>query len=157
MKIKPIKLKTLLLYVVVTLLFGVVGALLGGNTSEVYSTLIKPPLSPPGIVFPIVWSILYALMGTGAYILSTEKAESVNFLLKIYWIQLILNVLWPLVFWQLNWYAVAAIIIAVLLALNLLFVILASKVNKVVSILFIPYLIWLAFALYLNIGIAVLN
>ena len=157
MKIKPIKLKTLLLYVVVTLLFGVVGALLGGNTSEVYSTLIKPPLSPPGIVFPIVWSVLYALMGTGAYILSTEKAESVNFLLKIYWIQLILNVLWPLVFWQLNWYAVAAIIIAVLLALNLLFVILASKVNKVVSILFIPYLIWLAFALYLNIGIAVLN
>ncbi len=157
MKVKPIKLKTLLLYVVVTLLFGVVGALLGGNTSEVYSTLIKPPLSPPGIVFPIVWSILYALMGTGAYILSTEKDETVNFLLKIYWIQLIINVIWPLVFWQLNWYTFAAIIIAVLIALNLLFVILARRINKVVAILFIPYLIWLVFALYLNIGIAVLN
>lgn len=157
MEIKPIKLKTLILYVVITLLFGVLGALLGGDTSAIYSTLVKPPLSPPGIVFPIVWSVLYALMGTGAYILSTENADSVPSLLKLYWVQLILNALWPLVFWQFNMYSLAAIIIAILFIMNLIIVLGSWSVNKVVSILFIPYLLWLAFALYLNIGIAVLN
>ena len=73
MIIRTIKLKKILLYLAATFAFGVIGALLGGGTGQIYTSLNKPPLSPPGIVFPIVWSILYLLMGIGAYFLSNEK------------------------------------------------------------------------------------
>ena len=157
MNIRPIKLKKLILYVVVTFLFGGIGALLGGGVSQTYTTLNKPTLSPPGIVFPIVWSILYLLMGIAAYFLSNEQNPKISGLLKIYWIQLIFNALWPLVFWRLEAYVPAAIIIAIILILVVVFTIGASKINKLSAILFVPYIIWLLFALYLNIGIAVLN
>ena len=157
MSLKPIRLKSLLLYVVVTLLFGIVGTLLGGDTGEIYATLIKPPLSPPGILFPIVWTILYILMGIGAYILSTENSLKTDFLLKIYWAQLTLNALWPLVFWRFEAYTFAAVIIAVILVLTVYLTIKSFKINKTASYLFIPYIIWLLFALYLNIAIAILN
>lgn len=157
MILKPIRLKSLLLYVVTTLLFGIAGALLGGNTAAVYSTLIKPPLSPPGILFPIVWTVLYILMGIAAYILSTEKSPKSDFLLKVYWAQLTLNALWPLVFWRFEAFTLAAIIIAIILVLVVYLTIRSFKINKTISYLLIPYIIWLLFALYLNIAIAVLN
>ncbi len=157
MGIRPIKLKGLILFVLATFAFGGLGALLGGDTSAVYNTLIKPPLSPPGIIFPIVWGILYALMGVGAYILSNERVCEVSSLLKIYWLQLLLNALWPLFFWRFEMFSFAAFIIAGLIILNLIFFVGAFKVNKLSAVLFIPYIIWLCFALYLNIGIAVLN
>ena len=157
MIIRTVKLKKLLFYVVGTFLFGVIGALLGGATSQIYSTLNKPPLSPPGIVFPIVWSILYLLMGIGAYFLSNERKVEISKLLKIYWIQLILNALWPLVFWRLQAFWLAAVIIIAILFLVVWLTLEAFKINKLSSYMFIPYIVWLLFALYLNIGIAVLN
>ena len=157
MIIRTVKLKKLLFYVVGTFLFGVIGALLGGGTSQIYSTLNKPPLSPPGIVFPIVWSILYLLMGIGAYFLSNERKIEISKLLKIYWIQLILNALWPLVFWRLQAFWLAAVIIIAILFLVVWLTLEAFKINKLSSYMFIPYIVWLLFALYLNIGIAVLN
>ena len=157
MIIRTVKLKKLLFYVVGTFLFGVIGALLGGGTSQIYSTLNKPPLSPPGIVFPIVWSILYLLMGIGAYFLSNERKVEISKLLKIYWIQLILNALWPLVFWRLQAFWLAAVIIIAILFLVVWLTLEAFKINKLSSYMFIPYIVWLLFALYLNIGIAVLN
>lgn len=157
MIIRTVKLKKLLFYVVGTFLFGVIGALLGGGTSQIYSTLNKPPLSPPGIVFPIVWSILYLLMGIGAYFLSNERKVEISKLLKIYWIQLILNALWPLVFWRFQAFWLAAVIIIAILFLVVWLTLEAFKINKLSSYMFIPYIVWLLFALYLNIGIAVLN
>lgn len=157
MNIRPIKLKKLILYVAVTFAFGVVGALLGGGVTQTYTTLNKPPLSPPGIVFPIVWSILYLFMGIGAYFLSNERTEKISCLLKIYWIQLIFNALWPLIFWRLKAFNLAAVIIVVILALVIILTLGASKINKLSSLLFVPYIIWLLFALYLNIGISILN
>lgn len=157
MIIRTVKLKKLLFYVVGTFLFGVIGALLGGGTSQIYSTLNKPPLSPPGIVFPIVWSILYLLMGIGAYFLSNERKIEISKLLKIYWIQLILNALWPLAFWRLQAFWLAAVIIIAILFLVVWLTLEAFKINKLSSYMFIPYIVWLLFALYLNIGIAVLN
>lgn len=157
MIIRTVKLKKLLFYVVGTFLFGVIGALLGGGTSQIYSTLNKPPLSPPGIVFPIVWSILYLLMGIGAYFLSNERKVEISKLLKIYWIQLILNALWPLVFWRLQAFWLATVIIIAILFLVVWLTLEAFKINKLSSYMFIPYIVWLLFALYLNIGIAVLN
>jgi len=157
MIIRTIKLKKLLLYVAVTFAFGVIGALLGGETGQIYETLNKPPLSPPGIVFPIVWSILYLLMGISAYFLSNEKSPSTSVFLKIYWVQLILNALWPLVFWRFGAYELAAVIIVAILVLVVILTLGSLKINKLSAILFVPYIIWLLFALYLNIGIAILN
>ena len=157
MVIRTIKLKKLLLYVAVTFVFGIIGALLGGGTGQIYTLLNKPPFSPPGIVFPIVWSILYLLMGLAAYFLSNERNAQTSDLLKLYWIQLILNALWPLVFWRLEAYILAALIIVVILILVSVITFGAYKINKLSAYLFIPYIIWLLFALYLNIGIAVLN
>lgn len=157
MTLKPIRLKTLLLYIVVTFLFGVTGALLGGNTGEVYALLVRPPLSPPGILFPIVWSFLYALMAIAAYILSTENTPNKEFLLRVYWAQLTLNALWPLIFWRFKAFGVAALVIVLILVMVIYLAINAFKINKTVFYLLLPYIIWLLFALYLNIGIAVLN
>ncbi len=157
MGIKPIKLKGIILYVLLTIGIGVLGAVLAGNISGSYQALVKPPLSPPGIVFPIVWNILYLFLGTGAYILSTETNVSVSSLLKLYWIQIVLNAVWSIVFWRFEWYAFAAILIGVLLILGILMIARSYPINKVSALLFVPYLLWLLFALYLNIGIAVLN
>ena len=157
MIIRTIKLKKILLYLAATFAFGVIGALLGGGTGQIYTSLNKPPLSPPGIVLPIVWSILYQLMGIGAYFLSNEKNPKSSFLLKIYWVQHILNALWPLIFWRLRAYEFAAVIIVALIILVVILTIGSFKINKLSAILFLPYIVWLLFALYLNIGIAVLN
>ncbi|MBE6761207.1 MAG: tryptophan-rich sensory protein [Ruminococcaceae bacterium] len=157
MVIRTIKLKKLLLYLALTFVFGFIGALLGGGTGQIYSSINKPPLSPPAIVFPIVWSILYLLMGISAYFLSNERNPKTSDLLKLYWIQLVLNALWPLVFWRLEAYKLAAVIIVLILILVVIITIKAFKINKLSSYLLIPYIIWLLFALYLNIAIAVLN
>lgn len=157
MVIRIVKLKKLLFYVGATFVFGIIGAVLGGGTSQIYKTLNKPPLSPPGIVFPIVWSILYLLMGFAAYFISNERKEETSNLLKIYWIQLIFNALWPLVFWKLEAFWLAAIIIVVMLLLVSWLTLSAYKINNMSALLLVPYIIWLLFALYLNIGIAVLN
>lgn len=157
MIIRTVKLKKLLFYVGATFVFGIIGALLGGETSQIYKSLNKPPFSPPGIVFPIVWSILYLLMGIAAYFLSNERKAEASNLLKIYWIQLIFNALWPFIFWRLEAFWLAAIIIAVILLFVGWLTFVAYKINKMSALLFVPYIIWLLFALYLNIGIAVLN
>lgn len=157
MGIKPIKLKGIILFVLLTIGIGVVGTLLAGDISGSYRALIKPPLSPPGIVFPIVWNILYALLGVGAYILSTEEDRAVPGLLRLYWIQMILNAVWSVIFWRFEWYGLAALLIGVLLVLGIYMTLRTRQINRVSAILFVPYLLWLCFALYLNIGIAVLN
>ncbi len=157
MLIRTIKLKKLLLYLGVTFAFGIIGALLGGGTGQIYSSINKPPLSPPGIVFPIVWSILYFLMGIAAYFLSNERKAETSDLLKLYWIQLVLNALWPLVFWRFEAYVLAAVIIIAILILVIIIAVKGFEINKLSAYLLIPYILWLLFALYLNIGIAVLN
>lgn len=157
MIIRTVKLKKLLFYLGATFLFGVIGALLGGGTSQIYKSINKPPFSPPGIVFPIVWSILYLLMGISAYFLSNERKTETSNLLKIYWFQLVLNALWPLVFWRMEAFWFAAIIIVALIVMVSTIILGANKINKMSALLLVPYILWLLFALYLNIGIAVLN
>jgi tryptophan-rich sensory protein len=157
MVVRTIKLKKLIVYLVATFLFGVIGTLLGGGTGQIYSSINKPPLSPPSIVFPIVWSILYLLMGISAYFLSNERNANTSVLLKLYWIQLALNALWPLFFWRFKVYYFAAVIIVAILVLVAWIIVKAFKINKLSAYFLLPYIVWLLFALYLNIGVAVLN
>lgn len=126
------------------------GALIGfiSNTS-IYESFNKPILSLPGFIFPIVWTILYFLMGLGNYLTNNES--------KYYKLQLIVNLIWPLIFFRLNWYLVAFIW---LILLNFLVICMLKDfktLKKEAFYLNLPYLIWLLFASYLNFGVYLLN
>ena len=96
-------------------------------------------------------------MGLAAYFLSNERNARSSDVLKLYWIQLVLNALWPFVFWRIKAFVLAAMIIVMILTLVIIVLIKSLKINKLSAYLFIPYIIWLLFALYLNIGVAILN
>ena len=118
--------------------------------------MVKPPLSPPGIVFPIVWTILYILMGI-SYFLATKDNEDNKELDQIYLLQLLVNFMWPIIFFVLEMYFTAFLWIILLLILVIVMIKALLNVNKVSGYLQIPYLIWLLFATYLNLGITLLN
>jgi len=133
---------------------GIIGFLTSGNVD--YSYLVKPPLSPPGILFPIVWSIIYLLMGISYYILN--KNDNTNIIVStIYYIQLFVNLLWSIIFFNLEWRFFAIIWIILLDILVITMIYLFYKKDKTAAYLNIPYLIWILFATYLTIGIYVLN
>ena len=134
------------------------GAIVGLITSGYmdYSDMVKPPLSPPGIVFPIVWTILYILMGI-SYFIATKDNENNKELDQIYLLQLLVNFMWPIIFFVLEMYFTAFLWIILLLILVIVMIKELLNVNKVSGYLQIPYLIWLLFATYLNLGITLLN
>lgn len=151
------KYKTIILQVVLALAAGGLASLLGGDTAPLYERLTPPPLSPPGWVFPVVWTVLYILMGIAAGLVArSEDVDSARGM-TLYYIQLALNVLWPLIFFRFEWVTVAA----VWLFLLTLAVFATQRQFRVIhpaaGWLLLPYLLWCLFALYLNIGFAVLN
>lgn len=134
--------------------------LLGGICSiliktKEYQSFNKPPLSPPGIVFPIVWSILYILMGISFYL--SKKKEENDKINSTYYLGLAINLIWPFIFFNFNLYFIAALWIVLIIIMLIKLMVLYSKVNKLSTYLQIPYLLWLCFALYLNIGVFILN
>ena len=121
-----------------------------------YNTLQKPPLSPPGFIFGIVWSILYLLMGI-AYGMLVYKGKSDAEVSKIYWTQLIVNLIWPILFFVFKLRLFSSIWIIILLILVINMVIKFYKKDKIIGYSQIPYLLWIMFATYLNIGVYILN
>ena len=140
-------------YVFLPLILGSIVSLLFDTSS--YSLLNKPPLSPPKIIFPIVWSILYLLMGISYYIISYEKNNKKVSVL--YYLQLSLNIIWPILFFKFNLYFLATldIIFIIVTLVNLIYEM--YKINKTSGILNIPYLLWLLFAFYLSFGVYLFN
>ncbi len=115
-----------------------------------YNNLNKPPLSPPGIVFPIVWTILYIIMGYSFYKQNEQNKT-------IYYTQLIVNGLWSIIFFIFKWYLISTIWIILLIILVTIMIYKFYKENKIAGLINIPYLIWLFFALYLSFGVYLLN
>jgi len=139
-----------------------VGALAGWLTRDgldIYKqTVTQPPLSPPSFIFPIVWAILYALMGIGAarvYLTPASNARSRGLLLWL--VQLAFNFLWSIVFFNLQAYAFAFFWLIALWLLILWMTISFYQVDKTAALLQIPYLLWVAFAGYLTFGVWMLN
>ncbi len=156
---KRIKWTELLLFVVGTELVGVLSSLLSGNFSSFYQELVKPPLAPPGILFPIVWAILYALMGISAYMIyvsdagTTEKRKA----LALYAVQLFVNFMWSIVFFRFEQIGAAAAVLILLVILVALMIVTFRRIRPLAGYLNIPYLLWVTFAAYLNIGFLILN
>lgn len=155
---RAFKLTDLLIFIVAAELVGAVSALFsGGGFSAFYDTLIKPPIAPPGKVFPIAWVILYALMGAASYIVYLSEHEKKHLALKLYILQLFVNFLWSPVFFGTRNIAAATVIMAVLLLLVTSANIYFFKISDTAGVLFLPYLLWCAYALYLTVGFLVLN
>lgn len=124
-----------------------------------YSSLVKPKLIPPPIVFIIAWSILYSLMGISLYVIS-EKTTDLDLKKDSYFIfftQLFLNALWTPVYFSLKLRLPALLIIILMLILVIYMIFLFSKTNKFAAYIQIPYAIWLCFALYINLATYILN
>lgn len=128
---------------------GIIGFIVNTDT---YNNYITPPLSPPGILFPIVWSILYLLMGI-SYTISSKNKD----IKKFYYLNLIFNYLWTFIFFTLDLKFLAIIWIIILDIIVILMIKAFYQDNKLAAYLQIPYLIWLLFATYLTIGIYILN
>ena len=153
-----IKWKPLLICLAIPLAAGGLGAALGGGMGN-YANLNQPPLSPPGWVFPIVWSVLYLLMGYASYrIYASDAAQKdKRRALIFYGIQLFLNLIWPGVFFGLQWYWVAFLLLLALWVMVYITMFLFGIIDDTAENLLIPYLLWLTFAGYLNLGGALLN
>ena len=117
-----------------------------------YNELPLPKLAPPAYVFPIVWTILYLLMGV-SYILLEKNNQADEQAKKAYYLQLVINLLWPILFFVLQWIGFSAIWLMMLIASVIYMIQTFYQKQKLSAILQIPYLIWLFFALYLNIAI----
>lgn len=148
----------LLISIVTAELTGVVSALLSGNMAG-YGTLTKPPLSPPAAVFPVVWTILYALMGISVYLVQTSDARAgeISDGVKIYTAQLVMNFLWSIIYFRFRMLTAAAVLIGALIVTVFIMILRFRKISPAAAWLNVPYLMWLCFALYLNIGTVLLN
>lgn len=161
--------KKLKIYIKSILMPVIIGSIVGLVISKFidYDTLKKPPLSPPSIAFPIVWTIIYILMGISFGILKNQfnnnisvlndKGVSILSTNQIYYIQLFVNALWSIIFFIFKWRLFAFIWILILILLVVLMIIDFYKKNKIAGLLQIPYLLWLIFAAYLNLGVYILN
>ncbi len=152
-----IKLKPLLVSLLISLGVGTLAGFLSSGQTDVYSELNLPALAPPSIVFPVVWTILYILMSVSAYIVYSSKAWDRKRALKLYGLQLLLNFIWPLIFFNLQMYLLAFVVLVILWIVVLVMIIIFYRINPTAAYLQIPYLIWLTFAGYLNLSIYILN
>ena len=152
------KWKSLLVALAIPLAVGGFGALLSGGMAD-YGAMEKPPLSPPGWVFPVVWTVLYLLMGEASYrvLTSGEEPSRIRKALLAYGVQLFLNFLWPLVFFGGEWYLAAFIVIIALWVAIFITMRRFARIDEKAGDLFIPYLLWVTFAAYLNLGVFLLN
>lgn len=141
------------------LLVGAVSALLTGGAMESFGALAKPPLAPPTWVFPVVWTLLYTLMGISSYLVLTSGAsvEEICKALSLYGYQLAVNFLWPTFFFQFQWYLFSLLWLILLWILVFLMIQAFRPISKWAAWMNIPYLIWLTAAAYLNGGIWWLN
>lgn len=149
------KWKALLISVGISLSVGIMSALLSMGGMRAYAEMYHPPLSPPGWVFPVVWTILYVLMGFAAFLALQSAGEDKKLALILYVIQLFLNFGWSIIFFNFKAYFFAFAWLLVLW----LFIYLTMKqfrqLEKTAGILMVPYLAWVSFAGYLNLAIAI--
>lgn len=154
-----IKWKSAALCVAIPLLVGGLAGFISSGSMDVFSALTKPPLSPPGWLFPVVWTVLYIMMGAASYLIYTSRAPAaqINKTLKLYALQLGFNFLWTFLFFNLQLYYFSFAWLCALWLLILGTIILFSRISKPAGYLLIPYLLWVSFAGYLNLAIAILN
>ncbi len=145
--------------IILPLVIGGVAAFLTRDAMSIFESVNQPPLSPPGWLFPVVWTFLYIAMGVSIYWVKKEEdlRRDLSWAQPLYYSQLVLNFLWPIIFFGLEWYLFAASWLVLLWLVVFAMIKEFWKISPKAAILNLPYLIWLTFALYLNIGVWWLN
>ncbi|MBQ8625831.1 MAG: tryptophan-rich sensory protein [Agathobacter sp.] len=151
--------RLLIICIAIPLIVGGASALITNDSMETFAYLNKPPLAPPAWLFPVVWTILYTLMGISSYLVLTSGAEKgkIEEALKLYGYQLAVNFLWPTFFFNFGWYLFAFLWLVLLWILVLMMILKFKDISKAAAYMNIPYLVWLTFAGYLNFAIWLLN
>lgn len=161
---KKVNVLKLVIAIIIPLAIGILSSFITKDAMMTFNAMKKPSLAPPGILFPIVWSILYVMMGISSYILyesdtknGTMNSKIKNKCLSLYVVQLVFNFFWSIIFFKSKLYVLAFMWLIILWLLVFALIVESKKINKIASCLLILYLVWMTFAAYLNIGIAILN
>lgn len=150
---------TYFLWIIVTELVGILSGIFSRKGVLLYAeTIQKPQLSPPAILFPVVWTILYALMGIGAARVSSKSDGMIrSCALNTYVVQLVVNFFWSLIFFNLQAFGFSFLWILMLLLLIIVMIFSFFRADRIAALLQIPYVLWVSFACYLNYAVWQLN
>ena len=153
------QIKSYVIGILIPVAVGLLSAFLTMDSMDFYKTIAKPALAPPGILFPIVWGILYILMGISSTLVYNSDApeKDKNQALFLYGLQLIVNFFWSILFFNQRAFLLSFIWLIALWLLIIGMIVSFRKVNKTAAWLQIPYLLWVTFAGYLNLSIYLLN
>ena len=167
--------KILAISILLPLAVGTTAGLMTMGGMKEFSEVNKPPLSPPAWLFPVVWTILYTLMGISSYLIyvneakpsrnknatirngNTQEKNRKKQALTTYGYQLVVNFLWPVFFFQFQWYFFSFLWLLLLWILVAKMILEFGEISKIAALMNVPYLLWLSFAGYLNLGIWLLN
>lgn len=146
-----------IIFLLIPLAAGALSALFTGNISGSYTSFTKPSFAPPGILFPIIWTILYLLMGVSSYIVAQSDHPDKLLALRTYFIQLFFNFMWSILFFGLSNYLLAFFWLLLLILLIIIMIVRFHKIKPIAAYLQIPYLFWCIFAAILNFAVYLLN
>ena len=151
--------KLLTICIIIPLAVGSLSGYISASAMDSFRLLNKPPLSPPGFLFPVVWTILYILMGIASYLVLTsgQSKTKIKDAMITYGLQLFFNFFWSIIFFNPAWYMFAFVWLVVLWVLIFNTIISFYEISKTAAYLLIPYLLWVTFAGYLNLMIYLLN
>ena len=146
-------------WILLTEAVGILSGILSREGTAVYEqTALKPALTPPGILFPIVWTILYALMGiSAARVAAAPESRTRSRGLNLFVIQLVMNFFWSLIFFNAQAYGFALVWLLGMWVVIIGMILAFKGVDRTAALLQIPYLLWVTFAAYLNYGVWRLN
>lgn len=147
--------KNLITAIAIPLAVGSLSSLLTKDGISSFSTITKPPLTPPAAVFPVIWTILYILMGIASYLVIMKNPDEKT--LSLYGLQLLFNFFWSIWFFRFDWYLFAFFWLIALWLLILATTLAFFRISRPAGYLMLPYLIWVTIAGYLNLGIYLLN
>lgn len=156
---KRIRLGVLIGALAIPLLVGMISAALSSKGMAAYGSMDKPLLSPPAWVFSIVWTILYLMMGFASYLVITAEANKRSRIMALflYIIQLAMNFWWSIIFFNEGLYLIAFIWLLVMWGIVVFCAFKFYMINRLAGCLMMPYIIWLTFAAYLNLGVCILQ
>lgn len=156
---KKMSVAVLLISVLLPLLIGGISAAISSQGMAEYRNMIKPPLSPPAWVFSVAWTVLYIMMGLASYFILTADTELRNkaMSLTFYMIQLVMNFMWSIIFFNWHNYMLAFIWLIIMWIVVICCAVRFFSISRVAAFLLIPYILWLTFAAYLNLSTYMLN
>ncbi len=145
-----IKTKPFIISLVIPLAIGALSGVVTSGSMERYAQMVKPPLAPPSWLFPVVWTILFILMGIASYLIYMSGNPEKKSALFFYGAQLVVNFIWPIIFFNFGKYLFAFIWLMFLWVWVIIMNVKFYRINRSAGLMIIPYVIWLTFAAYLN-------